>query len=316
MAGRFCCPFALVSRFARPFDLAVWQAIFHTSRPYGRPYGRQYDIRDDTWFMGKPLKEDFKRLVRLDPNPNVKVADRVSWIDLKPILKWDWSRVVTGRTKGELDDLETLLASMSMDPGKEDSCFLKLSGCGKFSTQKLTKNIMAKNYPSNANCLATMKNNLEPKKVGVFVWRAKRERLPVLVELDKWGIDLHSVRCPLCDDDVESVKHSLLECKYVSVIWEKILVWWGFDSVNLSFGNLLRGFCPLQCSELGNKIWQAVEWTSCYLIWKNRNQKVFKKTNCSPPIVLSEIQVKSYKSASLRFVYRTNTIVLLRFLEL
>ncbi|XP_071694791.1 uncharacterized protein [Rutidosis leptorrhynchoides] len=184
--------------------------------------------------------------------------------------------------------------SMSMDPEKEDSWFWKLSGCGKFSTQKLTKNLMAKNIPSSANPFATMKNCLVLKKVGVFVWRAKRERLPVLVELDKRGMDLHSVSCPLCDNEIESVKHSLLDCKHVKVIWEKILAWWGFGSVNLSFGNLLPGYCPFQCSELGSKIWQAVEWTSCYLIWKNRNQKVFKKSNWSPPVALSEIQVKSY----------------------
>ncbi|XP_071728661.1 uncharacterized protein [Rutidosis leptorrhynchoides] len=139
------------------------------------------------------------------------------------------------------------------------------------------------------------KTFLFQKKVGVFVWRAKRERLPVFVEFDKRGIDLNSVLCPLCNDYVETVKHSIIECEHALSIWRKVLAWWGFGSVNLSFRNLLCGSCPIQCSDVGSKIWQAVEWTCCYQIWKNRNQKVFKKASWSPPIALSEIQVKSYE---------------------
>ncbi|XP_071699382.1 uncharacterized protein [Rutidosis leptorrhynchoides] len=126
------------------------------------------------------------------------------------------------------------------------------------------------------------------------MWRAKRERLLVLLELDKRGIDLHSVRCPLCDDHLETVKHSLLECKHASIIWEKVRSWWGFDSGIPSFGSLLPSLYHVQCSDLGNKIWQAVEWTCCYLIWKNRNHKVFKNTSWGPPVALNEIQVLSY----------------------
>ncbi|XP_071728016.1 uncharacterized protein [Rutidosis leptorrhynchoides] len=149
-------------------------------------------------------------------------------------------------------------------------------------------------YPSSNTSLASMKNNLVPKKVEIFVWRAKRERLPVLSELDKRGIDLHFVLCPLCDTDFETVRHSLLSCSHARVIWEKVRDWWGFDSANLSFDNLFRGCVPSNCSDWGAQLWQAVEWTCGYLIWKNRNQKVFKKTSWTPPNALSEIQVLSY----------------------
>ncbi|XP_071688909.1 uncharacterized protein [Rutidosis leptorrhynchoides] len=153
---------------------------------------------------------------------------------------------------------------------------------------------MEKKFPSNNSNLVTMKNNLVPKKVEVFVWRAKRERLPVLSELDKRGIDLHSVLCPLCGMEIESVKHSLLSCVHVREIWEKVPDWWGFDSINLSFDNLLCGCGPSNCSDLGREIWQAVEWISGYLLWRNRNQKVFKKLSWTAPNALSEIQVLSF----------------------
>nr|GEV15230.1 RNA-directed DNA polymerase, eukaryota, reverse transcriptase zinc-binding domain protein [Tanacetum cinerariifolium] len=42
----------------------------------------------------------------------------------------------------------------------------------------------------------TLWNNLVPKKVNIFMWRALRGRLPVRVELDKSEIYLDSVLCP------------------------------------------------------------------------------------------------------------------------
>ncbi|XP_071719017.1 uncharacterized protein [Rutidosis leptorrhynchoides] len=174
-----------------------------------------------------------------------------------------------------------------MDSEKEDSFSWKLCESGVFTTKKLTKHIMSKVYPSRNISLATMRNNFVPKKVEVFVWRAKRERLSVLCELDKRGIDLHSILCPLCDGDIESVRQSLFSCTNVREIWKKVRDWWGFDSVGLSFDNLLCGFVPLSYSELGSNLWLAVEWICVYLIWKNRNQKVFKKTSWTIPNALS-----------------------------
>ncbi|XP_071718674.1 uncharacterized protein [Rutidosis leptorrhynchoides] len=144
-----------------------------------------------------------------------------------------------------------------MNVDEDDGWSWKICGFGIFSTNSLTKHIMRSCYPDNVSCISTQKNLLVPKKVGIFVWRARRDRLPVLLELDKRGIDLHSVLCPLCDDEVETVNHALSSCKKA-------------------------------------EIWQAMIWTSVYLIWKNRNNMIFKKSCWSPPVALCDIQVVSF----------------------
>ncbi|XP_071708436.1 uncharacterized protein [Rutidosis leptorrhynchoides] len=146
-----------------------------------------------------------------------------------------------------------------------------------------------------------MKNKFVPKKVEVFVWRARKERIPVLSELDKRGIDLNSLLCPLCVSDVETVHHALFSCVHAQAIWRKVREWWGFDSSNLSFDNFLHGLVPSHSSDLGSDLWQAVEWIACYLIWCNRNQKVFKNSTWTIPNALSEIQVKSHDWVAKRF---------------
>ncbi|XP_071708041.1 uncharacterized protein [Rutidosis leptorrhynchoides] len=148
---------------------------------------------------------------------------------------------------------------------------------------------------------ATMHNRLVPKKFEIFAWRATKKLLPVRTELDKKGIDLHSVRCPLCDDGLESVDHTLIFCKYAVETWDRIFKWWGFGNFsNLSVNEILKGNAPVSMSSLGKKVWQAVEWVCGYFIWRNRNNKVFRDTSWDAQVALNEIQIKSFDWISRR----------------
>nr|GFC62721.1 reverse transcriptase domain, reverse transcriptase zinc-binding domain protein [Tanacetum cinerariifolium] len=47
-------------------------------------------------------------------------------------------------------------------------------------------------------------NNSIPIKINIHSWRLSNNRLPTRINLDAQGIDLHSVRCPICDEDMET----------------------------------------------------------------------------------------------------------------
>ncbi|XP_071712825.1 uncharacterized protein [Rutidosis leptorrhynchoides] len=176
-----------------------------------------------------------------------------------------------------------------------------LASNGKFTIKELTKILEEKMLIDGKGQLETMRNNLISKKVEIFIWRAMEKRLPTLVELDKRGIDLHSIRCPICDEDVETIDHSLIFCNSVMDIWSRVYRWWGFGNMtNLSVSGAFLGNCNITCSELGTKIWQAIEWTCGYLIWRNRNNKIFKNKSWNAPTALSEIQILSFDWISRR----------------
>ncbi|XP_071687945.1 uncharacterized protein [Rutidosis leptorrhynchoides] len=127
------------------------------------------------------------------------------------------------------------------------------------------------------------------------------KRLPSLVELDKRGIDLHTVRCPLCDDDVESVDHAILFCKHAYDVWAKVFDWWGLSvTSSLSINEMFSNPPSIIVSDMGFMIWQAMIWTSGYLIWWNRNHKVFNNKCWTSPVALCEVQVKSFEWISKR----------------
>ncbi|XP_071700006.1 uncharacterized protein [Rutidosis leptorrhynchoides] len=250
----------------------------------------------DTWLTVGPLKDIYCRLFRLEINKQATVGDRFECDGSKYTVSGQWSRAPSGRTLGEYNELCRLLSAVSINSDKRDYWEWSISRNGRFATSVLTCKINECILEDGPNAMETLRNNLVPKKVEVFVWRAKKRRLSVLAELDKRGTDLHSVRCPICDADIETVDHSLFLCKQAFDIWGKVREWWGLGGIgNTNIGDAFCGYSSRSKSDLGAKIWQGVEWTCGYLIWKNRNQKVFKNKVWNVPVALNEIQVKSYE---------------------
>ncbi|GJS70033.1 RNA-directed DNA polymerase, eukaryota, reverse transcriptase zinc-binding domain protein [Tanacetum coccineum] len=54
--------------------------------------------------------------------------------------------------------------------------------------------------------------------------------------LNARGIELHSIRCPLCDEDIETEEHIFVRCKIALDTWRNVLKWWNIT--NIHFNNL------------------------------------------------------------------------------
>ncbi|XP_071740651.1 uncharacterized protein [Rutidosis leptorrhynchoides] len=133
----------------------------------------------------------------------------------------EWVRVPSSRTDAELSGLTTAVFNCCLVPEKSDSWRWEGSNNGLFTIKRLRFLIGSMLLIVGPNVVESLRNSLVPKKVEVFVWRLRKKRIPTLIELEKRVIDFHSVRCPLCDDGVESIDHALLFCKHVFEIWEK-----------------------------------------------------------------------------------------------
>ncbi|XP_071726918.1 uncharacterized protein [Rutidosis leptorrhynchoides] len=146
-----------------------------------------------------------------------------------------------------------------------------------------------------------MRNKSIPQKVGLFIWRTLKHRIPVRMELDKRGVDLDSVLCPLCNDHTESVDHAIFLCKHAAEVWSRVFNWWGsILSGNASLSYLFSEDGNSSKSKLQKLTWQAVRWVTGYHIWKNRNHKVFHKDSWATPKIVSEIQLKTFEWISSR----------------
>ncbi|XP_071727328.1 uncharacterized protein [Rutidosis leptorrhynchoides] len=213
---------------------------------------------------------------------------------------WDWTAVPRWRVAAELQQLESLVAAYNHSNSNDDKWKWVPNSNGFFSTRLMLLHLENHlNSPSGFD--PTIRNKLIPQKIEILIWRAIQNKLPVRTELDRRGIDLHSTRCPVCDDAIESLNHTLILCKSSFSIWERIFKWWNLDMVIFSdTRELASGSNAKIKTSTGYQIWQAVVWTTTYFIWKNRNDHVFNKSRSCIAKIVSEIQSKSFEWISSR----------------
>ncbi|XP_071713003.1 uncharacterized protein [Rutidosis leptorrhynchoides] len=190
-----------------------------------------------------------------------------------------------------------MIAGFCCDESKKDGWKWIWASDEIFTVRKLSLILDENSLAIGNNSTETIRNSLVPKKVEIFVWRTLKKRLPVRIE----RVDLHSVRCPLCDDEIESLDHTFIFCSHAIKVWDRVFNWWGLGNLsNLSFNEILRGNAGVPMSNFGRKVWQAVEWVSAYHIWINRNNMVFHGKSWNPPVALNVIQSKSFEWISRR----------------
>ncbi|XP_071699026.1 uncharacterized protein [Rutidosis leptorrhynchoides] len=259
--------------------------------------GNTTSFWNDLWVGNVEFKNRFKRLAHLETNLESTVGSRVLGTGAEQRFNGSWIREPSGRAKGELEELQGLLRSVILQSDKPDSWCWNMCNSGTFKTKILAEHIDSKILHVNSSSSSeTIRNSLVPKKVEVFIWRVLKGRIPVLIELDKRGVDLNSVRCPTCDNDIENINHFILSCDKTRDVWAKIFDWWAVPRPqNLTVRSLVDGSTGSLGSDVGRDVWQAVIWTSVYLLWKYRNEKVFKNKCWNVPVAVCEIQVKSFE---------------------
>ncbi|XP_071689016.1 uncharacterized protein [Rutidosis leptorrhynchoides] len=187
---------------------------------FGTSFSRRIGNGVDTefwntpWLCDLPLKDKLKQLFHLDNEQDCSVRDRVRWIEQRVATTWNWRHPLNGRASSEYEFLLHILNTYVKHDIALDLWTWNMYLSGYFTTKKLASIIDEKLLSSRFNLEETLKNNLVSIKVSIFVWRVLKRRIPVHAEFDKRGIDIDSVRCPLCDDDVETIEHTLIFCRH------------------------------------------------------------------------------------------------------
>lgn len=149
--------------------------------------------------------------------------------------------------------------------------------------------------------LRTKRNKLVPSKVTIFARRARRKRLPNRVELDKRDIDLHSLLCLVCDDCVETVDHCLVLCNELLLVWSKVFNWWSKGSCRMiDIGEIFDSVESESGNNFEKELWEGVIWITAYLVWKNRNAKVFRRKVLRGMGLFQEVQIRSFEWMKVR----------------
>lgn len=73
------------------------------------------------------------------------------------------------------------------------------------------------------NDLISLKGNESlPVKLNITSWWVINGKFPARVNPDKYGIDLHFIRRPVCTEEQETEKHIFLDCKVANDLWQDV----------------------------------------------------------------------------------------------
>ena len=163
--------------------------------------GETVSFWDDCWCGDQSLKSKFPRIYLLDNDKGCNVANRLSLPD--------WGSVLRRNPRGGIEasqftDLCLLIEPVVLSPHR-DTWTWSLDVHKGFSVASIRSLIDLHFLGANLN--ATRWNRSIPIKVNVFMWRAMLNKLPTRVNLDRKGIEVDSLLCPICHEDVETVNH-------------------------------------------------------------------------------------------------------------
>ncbi|KAJ9542129.1 LOW QUALITY PROTEIN: hypothetical protein OSB04_028635, partial [Centaurea solstitialis] len=157
--------------------------------------------------------------------------------------EWNWRREIKGRESGELGMLMERLGDKIPTQGAVhvDTSYWWFDTNGEFSVKKLRSLIDDKLLREHTNGLETSWIKEVPKKVSIFVWKLRQQKLPQF-SINSLGVDLHSTLCPRCDDTIETNGHALLSCEDVRELWKEMFKWWGCELGNINSAEELLSF--------------------------------------------------------------------------
>ncbi|GJR32563.1 RNA-directed DNA polymerase, eukaryota, reverse transcriptase zinc-binding domain protein [Tanacetum coccineum] len=230
---------------------------------------------EDTWVGHMPLKDQFPCIFQLDTFKSCSIADR--------LFVQDWDSFLRRHPRGgaemsQLLNLQSLIQGTVLSDNN-DSWQWALGASNGYTVASVRSLVDSNLLDSSP--VATHWNRSIPIKVNVFIWRLSLIKLPSRVNLDRKGLDVGSILCPICMDDVETVNHIFFSCNMAKDIWSLFAKWWELDiPVCANISEWFEWVDALHISNKARMIIKGVGGTLLWYIWKFRNELIFN----SPPL--------------------------------
>ncbi|GJY20642.1 RNA-directed DNA polymerase, eukaryota, reverse transcriptase zinc-binding domain protein, partial [Tanacetum coccineum] len=165
----------------------------------------------DIWLGSSPLCSRYSRLFRLEQEKDCLIIDRINngqWT-------WNWSNNLGVRNSAHLNKLLVKISHFDVQ-ADIDKCIWSLDDDGVFTVGSLRRLIDDHLLPS-LGFTTTWDKDL-PRKVNIFIWRLKLDKLPHRLNLSLRGIETLEISCPSCNALVESNHHVFFKCEIAKEI--------------------------------------------------------------------------------------------------
>ncbi|GKB85744.1 RNA-directed DNA polymerase, eukaryota, reverse transcriptase zinc-binding domain protein, partial [Tanacetum coccineum] len=243
----------------------------------------------DHWYGDKLLKVQFCRIFMLDTDRDCFIANRIAIPNWASVLR----RCPRGGVEShQFEALQAILKDVELSD-HHDSWKWSLHASAGYSVASVRQLVDSRILVVDQN--ASRWNRCVPIKVNVFLWRLSLNKLPSRVNLDRKGIDVGSVLCPICLDDVESVNHLFFSCELAKVLWDLLAKWWELDIPVCA--NISEWYVWLDSLHVPSKVLSFLEGvggTFLWSIWSFHNRLVFSSSPHKKALLWDSIVSQSF----------------------
>lgn len=129
-----------------------------------------------------------------------------------------------------------------------------------------------------------------PSKVN-FLWVLARDKILTSEHLKLVGFSLASI-CALCNTVVEDFNHKFSRCPFMHTIWNYFVSTWDFE-LSAKAGALPRMLHwkdNVKMSRRGPLLWNVVAHVIVWVIWGERNSRIFYDQDQPVEKVIQHVQ--------------------------
>ncbi|GJR32202.1 RNA-directed DNA polymerase, eukaryota [Tanacetum coccineum] len=244
---------------------------------------------EDKWIGEVTLKTKYPRLFALEHHKSITVAAKMGQLSLDHSFR----RLPRGGIKDEqYKDLRTTTSNVLL-PNMHDRWFWSLNSTGEFLVSSVRNYIDEFLLPKAGTQTRWIK--LIPIKLNITAWRVCLDKLPTRLNHSSRGLDIPTIICPLCNESVESTSHIFFSCQLSSQLMAKVCRWWELDYIPLnSYANWFFWLTNSRLSKLKKEILEGVCYVTWWLIWKFRNQCLFRASQPRRDCIFDDIVQMSY----------------------
>ncbi|GJW43640.1 RNA-directed DNA polymerase, eukaryota [Tanacetum coccineum] len=246
--------------------------------------GDKTALWEDIWIGHIVLKDLYPRIYALETCKFVKVGTKLTQSSL------DFSFRRKPRGGIEQEQYEALLVQVqdvNLVP-VSDRWKWSLENSGDFSVASVRKMLDDKMLPDVTTKTRWIK--LVPIKVNVHAWKVKIDSLPTRFNISRRGMDIESITCSICDNEVESSSHLFFKCNMVRDIIRKITRWWDITYIEAdSYEDWLNWLVNLRLSSNYKQALEGVFYVMWWHVWQYRNKYIFEAVSSPKAMIFEDI---------------------------
>ncbi|CAJ2652817.1 unnamed protein product [Trifolium pratense] len=268
----------------------------HVSRRVGD--GSDTLFWTDPWLDEISLKERFGRLFALAETKSRSVAEMFALGWGADGGAWVWRRSLRAWEEEMLGECQSLLLDISLQDQTLDRWQWRPDPDTGYTVGGVYQILTHQTSVTVHDAENLLWHTQVPLKVSIFAWRLLRDRLPTRANLAIRGV-LSSTAdtCVFGCGVAESAYHLFSSCSIAGSLWDLVCAWVGIPPV--AFTTLRDHFVQFTVSAGVSRAWRSflqLLWLVCvWVIWTERNHRLFKGSTDTPHLLLDKIKLFSFR---------------------